>query len=161
VTELAFVGIGSNQGDPLRHVTRAVDELQALSSEPVRTSPMYGSKAIGPGEQPDYVNAVACLRTGLPPAELLSELQHVERNHKRVRGQQWAARTLDLDLLVYGDSVIDQPELQVPHPHLAERPFVLYPLFDLDPDLQIPGLGSVRQLLLKCDKVGIWALQDE
>jgi 2-amino-4-hydroxy-6-hydroxymethyldihydropteridine diphosphokinase len=161
VTVAAFVGLGSNQGDPLRHVTTAVVEIQELSSGPVRVSPMYGSKAIGPGEQPDYVNAAARLDTELPPDELLSALQCIEHKHKRVRKQRWAARTLDLDLLVYGDAVVDQPGLQIPHPRLAERPFVLYPLFDLDPGLHIPGKGAVQELLLACPKTGIWPLHHD
>jgi 2-amino-4-hydroxy-6-hydroxymethyldihydropteridine diphosphokinase len=160
VTVAAFIGLGSNQGDPLRHVTAAVAEMQELGVEPVRVSPMYGSKAIGPGEQPDYVNAVARIDTELPPDELLSALHRIERKHKRVRKQRWGARTLDLDLLVYGDVVVDQPGLQIPHPRLAERPFVLYPLFDLDPGLHIPGRGAVRALLQACPKAGIWPLAD-
>jgi len=92
---------------------------------------------------------------------LLAELQRIEELHKRKRSQRWAARTLDLDLLVYGDAVIRDPALQVPHPRLAERPFVLYPLFDLAPALQIPGVGPLRELLRACPRDGIWALQDD
>ncbi|MDH3450949.1 MAG: 2-amino-4-hydroxy-6-hydroxymethyldihydropteridine diphosphokinase [Gammaproteobacteria bacterium] len=161
MTVVAFVGLGSNQGDPLRQVSTAIDELQALSCSPVRVSPMYGSKAIGPGTQPDYVNAVVRLSTALPADDMLSALHDIEHVHRRVRDQRWAARTLDLDLLVYGTAVIDQPGLQIPHPRLAERPFVLYPLFDLAPDLHIPGLGSVQTLRRQCPGDGIWPLQND
>ncbi len=161
MTVVAFVGLGSNLNDPLWQITTALDELGALSEAPLQASPLYGSKAVGPGEQPDYVNAVSRLETPLPAPSLLAELQRIEQLHKRKRSQRWAARTLDLDLLMYGDAVIRDPALQVPHPRLAERPFVLYPLFDLAPALQIPGVGPLRELLRACPRDGIWALQDD
>ena len=160
MTVVAFVGLGSNQRDPLRQVTMAVEELRQLSADTVKASPFYGSKAIGPGDQPDYVNAVARFTTSLPADELLSAMHVIERAHQRVRERRWAARTLDLDLLVYGDTVIDRPGLQVPHPRLAERAFVLYPLYDLAPELEIPGLGPVSALRQQCPFEGIWRLQE-
>lgn len=161
MTVVAFIGLGSNLNDPRHHVTSAVEELQALSVTPPRASPLYGSKAIGPGRQPDYVNAVARVQTLLSAHRLLAGLQRIEDRHGRVRTERWAARTLDLDLLLYGDAVIDEPALRVPHPRLAERPFVLYPLFDLAPDLRVPGAGSLRALVRACPGTDTWPLSDD
>ena len=161
MTVVAFVGLGSNLDEPLWQITTALDEMRPLSRVPLQTSPLYGSKAVGPGEQPDYVNAVTRLETRLSARELLAALLRIERSHKRQRTQRWAARTLDLDLLVYGDALIQDPLLQVPHPRLAKRPFVLYPLFDLAPSLQIPGLGPLRELVGACPREGIWVLPDD
>ena len=106
---------------------------------------------MGPAEQPDYVNAVACLHTALDAHELLDALHAIERDHGRERSAlRWGPRTLDLDLLVYGRLVVDHPLLTVPHPGIAERPFVLLPLFEIAPDLMIPGHGSLRTLLPTC-----------
>lgn len=160
MTVAAFVGLGSNQRDPLRQITMAIEELGEISADEVQVSPLYGSTAIGPGEQPDYVNAVARLTTDLPADELLSAMHAIEQAHQRVREQRWAARTLDLDLLVYGDATIDRPGLRVPHPRLAERAFVLYPLYDLAPQLRIPGLGPVHRLRQQCPFEGIWLLRE-
>lgn len=160
MTVTAFVGLGSNQGDPLHHVLTAIDEMQVLSSTALHTSPLYGSKAVGPGEQPDYINAVTQMSVELPPDDLLVALHDIERAHQRERKQRWAARTLDLDLLLYGDVVVDQPGLRVPHPRIAERPFVIYPLLDLAPTLDIPGKGPLQHLQTACPAVGIWRLHD-
>jgi 2-amino-4-hydroxy-6-hydroxymethyldihydropteridine diphosphokinase len=111
-------------------------------------SPLYRNPAVGPGEQPDFVNAVAELRTGLAPPALLDALQDLEARQGRVRGPvRWAPRRIDLDLLVYGNMRIADPRLTVPHPRIGERAFVLKPLADLAPALEIPGLGRVRDLL--------------
>lgn len=107
---------------------------------------------MGPPDQPDYVNAVVRLRTGLDPHTLLKELQAIERSQGRVRdGQRWGPRIIDLDLLIYGDEIIDEPGLRVPHPGLAERAFVLIPLSEIDPQIVIPDLGSIDELLVGID----------
>ena len=106
-------------------------------------------------EQPDYFNAVAALDTTLPPLELLDALQAIERAAGRERTGHWAPRTLDLDLLLYGEAVIDHPRLTVPHPGIAARDFVLQPLHDLDPDLVIPAAGSLATLLEHCPQRGL------
>jgi 2-amino-4-hydroxy-6-hydroxymethyldihydropteridine diphosphokinase len=103
---------------------------------------------MGPADQPDYVNAVAVLETRLSPWRLLAALQGLETWHGRVRGPlRWGPRSLDLDLLVYGDWRSADPRLTVPHPGIADRPFVLYPLHEVEPELEIPGLAAVRDLI--------------
>ncbi len=101
---------------------------------------------MGPPDQPDYVNAVAELMTSLPPHDLLEALQKLEMSHHRVRDRHWGPRTLDLDLLIYGTSHFSDPRLTVPHPGLAERAFVVVPLFEIAPDLLLPGLGRLSRL---------------
>jgi len=142
-----YIGLGSNLGDPSRQLDRAVAALAELpDSQLVATSPRYGSQAVGPGEQPDYVNAVAALDTLLAPLALLDALQAIEHRQGRVRTLRWGARTLDLDLLLYGEQVLDLPRLQVPHPRLTERSFVLCPLLDLAPDLCLPDGRALASL---------------
>ena len=124
-------------------------------------SPFYGSAAIGPGQQPDYVNAVAQIDTTLSPQALLTALQLVEQQQGRERGpERWLPRTLDLDILLYGDQVVNQPHLHIPHPRMCERNFVLLPLQDLAPDLVLPDGRRVRDLAQDCDRNGIWPLAD-
>lgn len=143
-----FLGLGSNQKQPLQQIGRAFSALQALpKSKDARCSPLYHSPPMGPQEQPDYVNAVVRMVTRLAPHLLLREMQAIERAQGRVRGVRWGPRTLDIDLLVYGDLVLDTSDLQVPHPGITQRAFVLFPLFDISPDLNIPGLGKVSELI--------------
>ncbi len=127
---------------------RAFDELARIPASRVTArSPLYRSAPLGPPDQPDYINAVAALETGLAPHALLEELRAIERRHGRLRdGTRWGPRTLDLDLLLYGDALLETPELSLPHPGLHQRAFVLYPLHDVAPALQVPGKGSVREL---------------
>ena len=145
---MAYVGLGANLQDPEAQVRRAFDELSALpQSRLTSRSHLYKSPPLGPPDQPDYINAVAALETGLEPLALLGELRAIELRHGRHRdGRHWAARTLDLDLLLHGEWVLDTPELTLPHPGLHERVFVLYPLSDVAPELHVPGRGSVREL---------------
>ena len=143
----AYIGLGSNLDDPEQQILDAMDELDCIpESWLAMTSSLYVSAPMGPQNQPDYVNAVALIRTVLEPIHLLDELQAIENRHGRLREQRWGPRTLDLDLLLYGDQVIDVPRLTVPHPGLAERAFVLYPLAEISPDLHVPGLGVVTAL---------------
>jgi len=149
---LAYIGIGSNLNKPLQQVTDAFD---ALNNTPgIRTlkqSPLYRSKAIGPGQQPDYINAVASIETQLPPQELLRALQQIEHQQGRTRGPiRWVARTIDLDLLLYDNQVINSETLQVPHPRLHERNFVLLPLQDINPDIQLPSGETLANLITMC-----------
>ena len=148
-TSTVYIGIGSNLDGPLEQVRRARDALTELpETRFVGISPLYRNPAIGPGDQPDYVNAVAAIETRLEPHALLDALQAIEANQGRRRGAlRWQPRTLDLDLLVYGDRAIRDRRLTVPHPHMHERAFVLRPLLDLAPDLDVPGHGSVGDLL--------------
>ncbi|MDO8419649.1 MAG: 2-amino-4-hydroxy-6-hydroxymethyldihydropteridine diphosphokinase [Rubrivivax sp.] len=146
-TERVFVGLGANLGDPRATLTQGLAALSALPhTRLVAASPLYRS---GPVEAqgPDFVNAVAELSTTLTPRELLVALQGIEQAHGRQRPYRHAPRTLDLDLLLYGQRVIDAPGLAVPHPRLHERAFVLRPLADLAPGLLHPQLGPLDAFL--------------
>lgn len=152
----AFIGIGSNLGNSLDLVRQAFQDLASIQqSRLIACSPYYRSDPIGPPNQPDYINAVAVLETGLSPEELLMALQAIEHNHGRKRIQRWGPRTLDLDILLYGDLVLRSPRLHLPHPRLQERSFVLYPLRDVAPKLVIPGLGELDALLRRCPRLGL------
>ena len=146
-----FVALGSNLDAPEQQLQQALTALAALpQSTLLGCSPHYRSRAVGPGPQPDYLNAVCTLDTTLAPLALLDQLQAIEQAQGRVRQQHWGARTLDLDLLLYGDSVIELPRLQVPHPRMFERDWVLYPLADLDPALRFPDGTTLRSRLDSC-----------
>lgn len=142
---LAYVGLGSNLDDPVRQVLQAFDELDGLPhTRVVKRSSLFRTAPVGHAAQPDYVNAVARLETGLPAERLLDELQRIEAAHGRRRSFPNAPRTLDLDLLLFGGLQLSSERLGVPHPRLHERAFVLEPLIELDPQLVIPGLGPAR-----------------
>lgn len=147
----AFVGLGGNLGDAAAAVCAAVASLGALpQTRLLAASRLYRTPAWGLTSQPDFVNAVAMLETRLVASELLEALLGIERAAGRERGlraRRWGPRTLDLDLLMFGDQIIDAPGLQVPHPHLHERAFVLVPLGEVAPSLVIPGRGLVQDLL--------------
>ncbi|HTM60022.1 MAG TPA: 2-amino-4-hydroxy-6-hydroxymethyldihydropteridine diphosphokinase [Burkholderiales bacterium] len=145
---VAYVGIGSNLEDPRAQVLRAFDELGHLPDTRVTArSSLYRTAPIGHAAQPDFINAVAALDTQLPAEALLRELQAVEARRHRKRSFPNAPRTLDLDLLLYGDARIDQPGLSVPHPRMHERAFVLQPLIEIAPQVQIPQRGAASQWL--------------
>lgn len=160
---LCVIGLGGNLDRPSERVRRARIALAATPGViEVAFSSLYRSRPMGPKDQPDYVNAVMALETMLPPLALLDVLQSIENKEGRVRmGERWGPRTLDLDLLTYGDEVIDHPRLTVPHPGIALREFVLHPLAEILPDLAIPGLGRVRELAAQCPINGIEVLQHE
>ena len=145
----AYVGIGSNLDEPRRQIATAIDDLAALpKTRLIRASRRYRSPPMDRSAQPDYVNAVAALLTQLDAQTLLHALQAIEKEHGRVHdGRRWAARPLDLDLLVFGAQEICNDELTVPHPGIAKRGFVLLPLCELAPQLRIPGLSTAEQLL--------------
>ena len=133
---IAYVGIGSNLDDPQAHATRAFDELAALPRTRLKArSALYRSAPVGYADQPDFINAVASLDTELSAEKLLQGMQAIEQRHGRKRTFANAPRTLDLDLLLYGDEKIQQPNLVVPHPRMHERAFVLKPLLEIAPDL--------------------------
>ena len=148
MAELAAIGIGSNLEQPNVQIDNALSALTQLPDTAlVKTSPRYRSAPMGPSDQPDYVNAVAILDTGLEPEILLDRLQTIETAQGRVRNRRWGARTLDLDVLVFGDREIVTERLVVPHPGIRERAFVLVPLFDVLPALSIPGIGPIEALV--------------
>jgi 2-amino-4-hydroxy-6-hydroxymethyldihydropteridine diphosphokinase len=150
----AFVGIGSNLGEPERQIAAALEQLAAEEGiELVAVSTLRQTEPVGYLDQPNFLNGAAQLETELPAGELLERLLAIEARLGRVRGEgpRFGPRTIDLDLLLYGDETIDEPGLTVPHPRLAERRFVLEPLAELAPGLEIPGLGPVRALFAELE----------
>jgi 2-amino-4-hydroxy-6-hydroxymethyldihydropteridine diphosphokinase len=150
----AFVGLGSNLGDREGTIRAALGRLRALpETTVVRVSNLRNTEPVGYVDQPRFLNGAVELETELAPRDLLEALLGLERGLGRDRSASPAQgpRTLDLDLLLYGDQQIDEFELHVPHPRLHERRFVLEPLAELDPDLEVPGKGSVQTLLARLD----------
>ena len=161
MTTMAVVGLGANLGDAEASVHGAIGVLDLLPSTCLlRVSKLYRTPAWGLTEQPDFVNAVAMLETGLGARVLLNHLLSIERDFGRTRmpGERWGPRTLDLDLLLFGEDMIDEPGLQVPHPHLHERTFVLLPLLEIAPELLIPGVGLVGDFAAAMASDGIEAI---
>jgi 2-amino-4-hydroxy-6-hydroxymethyldihydropteridine diphosphokinase len=159
----AYIGLGSNLHDPIQQVTRAFAALAVLpASRCLVRSSLYRSRPLDDAAQPDYINAVALLETRLPATELLQALLAIEERQGRTRrpGERWAPRTLDLDLLLYGEQRHSDARLTVPHPELVRRDFVLYPMFEIDPDLIIPGAGRLRDCLQRCPQRGLQRLED-
>ena len=155
----AYIALGSNLGDSRALLRSALADLAELPDTRLESiSPAYLSEAIGPGEQPDYINLAVRLETGLSAETLLVELQRIELAHGRERGERWAARTLDLDILLYGNEHIDKPGLKVPHPGIPERSFVLIPLLDLDANLTLPCGTPIGSLLARCPHTDLRAL---
>jgi len=148
----AFIGLGSNQGNAIRNLCNAVDALGKLPGvRLVSCSSLYRSAPVGYLEQPEFVNAVCRIDTDLPAPALLERLQTLEHNAGRRRdGVRWGPRVLDLDILLYGDAVLATDSLVVPHPRMHERAFVLYPLQEIAPELRIPGIGSLDELVALC-----------
>jgi len=145
----AYIGIGSNLNDPVAQVQRALTALATLAHCSLESaSSLYTNPPMGPQDQPDYVNAVAALDTGLTAQQLLQALLGVEQQFGRERdkAEHWGPRVIDLDLLVFGDEQIDEPNLKVPHSGIPERNFVLLPLAEIAPELNIPGQGVVADL---------------
>ncbi len=148
----AYVGLGSNLGAREEMLRRAVDLLaDAAGVAVVGVSSLRETDPVGVVDQPRFLNGAVALETTLSAHALLELLLDVEQELGRVRGERWGPRTVDLDLLLYGDETIDEPGLRVPHPYLHERRFALEPLLDLDPQLEAPGLGRVAALLAELD----------
>jgi 2-amino-4-hydroxy-6-hydroxymethyldihydropteridine diphosphokinase len=157
----AYIGIGSNLGDSAARVRAAFDALANLrESQLVARSRLYRTRPFGPVQQGDFINAVAGVLTQLSAAQVLEQIRAMEAAAGRVRTERLGPRTLDLDLLVFGAERIDTPELSVPHPGIAERGFVLRPLADIAPTLQVPGVGLVEDLLRQLPDDGIAAVVD-
>ncbi len=153
------IALGSNLGDRLGHLQGAVDALAGTPGlTQARVSPVYQTAPVGGPAQPDYYNAVLTARTVLPPRALLTRCQQVENAFGRVRAETWGPRTLDLDIIVYGDVVTDDPELTLPHPRAGGRAFVLAPWHAIDPDAVIPGRGGVADLLATAGQDGVHRL---
>lgn len=156
---LALVGLGSNLDEPVSQVSRALAELgDGPFTRVLSRSSLYRSLPVGPSDQPDYVNAVAMLETKREPLGLLSDLMAIERAHGRVRdgGPRWGPRVLDLDLLTFADVHMVDPRLRLPHPEIAKRSFVLFPLLEIvGPSFEIPRLGQLGALCSKVSAVGL------
>ena len=154
---IAYIGLGSNLANPVVQINSARTAIASLVGvHEMAFSSLYHSLPMGPQNQPDYVNAVMCVATDLLPMDLLRCLQNIENEHGRVRiGERWGARTLDLDILIYGHQEVDLPVLTVPHKGLADRSFVLYPLFEIAPQLIVPGKGPIADLVAKCPLSGL------
>ncbi len=157
----AFIGLGGNLQNPRQQVLDAFEALAGLPRSILdKRSLLYRSEPLGLPGQPDYVNAVALLRTALAPLELLDRLQRIEHAMGRVRdGRRWGPRVIDLDLLLYGGRRMNHPRLKLPHPELHHRAFVLIPLADVAPrGLRIPGHGPLQELYERCDPQGVTSL---
>ncbi|MBK5005972.1 MULTISPECIES: 2-amino-4-hydroxy-6-hydroxymethyldihydropteridine diphosphokinase [Pseudomonas] len=156
MTVRAYIGLGSNLDAPAHQLRSALQALgEIATSRLVSASALYTSDSLLPG-QPRYTNAVAALDTALAPLALLDALQAIENDQGRVRKERWGPRTLDLDILLFGDQVLDLPRLQVPHYHMHARPFVLYPLAELVPaDFQLADGRRLAQLLEACPYAGL------
>lgn len=155
----AWIGLGSNQDEPVAQIEAA---LRALATLPrttlLRRSRLYRTPPWGRRDQPDFINAVAELETSLDPSALLDAMRRIEHDAGRVRLERWGPRSLDLDLLLHGDVRIDTAQLQLPHPRMHERAFVLVPLGELAPDLHLEPFGRVTDLLANLDRSGIEAV---
>ncbi|MEH6566779.1 MAG: 2-amino-4-hydroxy-6-hydroxymethyldihydropteridine diphosphokinase [Halopseudomonas sp.] len=149
-----YIGLGSNQADPQAQVQAACVALARIPhTRFAACSSLYRSAPMGPQDQPSYVNAVVALDTDLAAEQLLDALQQIEQQQGRVRkAERWGPRTLDLDILLFGDQQINSPRLQVPHYHMHARAFVLYPLAELQPELQMPDGTGLKQLLAACPR---------
>lgn len=158
----AYIGLGSNLADPAAQVRAGLAALARLEETRVEAcSSLYRTAPVGKREQPDFINAVCRVLTAQAPEALMRRLLEIERAHGRVRrGDPGGPRTLDLDLLLFGDRAMATAELTVPHPRLHERAFVLYPLQEIAPDLVIPGRGAVRELLAACAGQRVEKLKD-
>ena len=147
-----YIGMGSNLDGPVAQLEKAILTLTNHTElYNIAVSPIYSSKPVGPQDQPDYANAVMRLDTKLSAIALLDLLQSVEQEQRRVRDRHWGPRTLDLDILLYGDELIDTPRLSVPHPYMLERGFVIQPLNDLSPELMLANGRRVQEHLSQLD----------
>jgi 2-amino-4-hydroxy-6-hydroxymethyldihydropteridine diphosphokinase len=166
---LVYIGVGSNLKQPPQQIAAALRAMKQIpQTRLLRRAPWYGSRAIGPGEQADYLNGVIELESALSPQALLQHLQNIEQQQGRTRTLHWGPRTLDLDILLYGKQILNDAQLHIPHPHLTERAFVLIPLACLNPDLQVPlpdgksaTIAALLDQLPPDAKQDVWLAEDE
>ncbi|XKM14088.1 2-amino-4-hydroxy-6-hydroxymethyldihydropteridine diphosphokinase [Orbaceae bacterium ac157xtp] len=159
----AYIALGANLGDPLTQANLALKAIKQIpNTQCVAVSPLYRSKPLGPQDQPDYLNAVIELDTQLAPLDLLHALQQIESQLGRERKDiRWGARTIDLDILLFGDLVVQSAELTVPHYDMKNREFVIYPLYDLAPNLIFPDGEKIANIIKRLDKneMKLWAIR--
>lgn len=168
MNERAFIGLGANLGDRERNIERAIEGVSETPGiEVVARASLYETEPVGPVRQPWFLNTVVEVHTALPPRELLDGLKAIEQELGRTPRERWGPRRIDLDLLLYGDRAIDEPDLVIPHPELHRRRFVLVPLVELAPRLVHPVLGQTMEVLLRQfedernDQKGVRPLQDD
>ncbi|CAH0532636.1 2-amino-4-hydroxy-6-hydroxymethyldihydropteridinepyrophosphokinase [Vibrio stylophorae] len=157
-----YIAIGSNQADPMAQARQAIQALASLpASRLLAVSSLYGSKPMGPQDQPDYINAVALIETALAPLALLDATQAIELSQGRVRkDERWGPRTLDLDILLYDQAIIESERLTVPHYGLTQREFVVYPLYELSPELRLPNGQAIAVLKQQLPANGLSVLAE-
>lgn len=156
MNHIVYLGLGSNLEQPQQQIQQACNAIAMLpDTRLLLCSPLYRSAPLGPAGQPDYINAALSIETQLEPETLLDSLQAIENQQGRVRKQRWGARTLDIDILLYGNKTIDSPRLTIPHSQIALRNFVLLPLQDINPDLHFPDGSSLATLVARCGTMGI------
>ena len=161
MSTIAYIALGSNLDNPKIQIQDAFADLDEIeATRLLETSSLYASAPWGYTEQPDFVNAVASIETQLPPRRLLDELLKIETWHGRVRSFANAPRTLDLDIALYGDEIVAEDGLTIPHPRMHERAFVLVPLAEIAPALVIPGLGPIATLLERCQDSSLKRIED-
>ena len=145
---IAFIGLGSNIKSPKQQIKSAIKSIEGIAlTQVLKVSSLYKSKPIGPQNQNDYINAVAKIDTDLMPLELLECMQDIENQQGRIRKEHWGPRTLDLDILMFGEEIIKDDKLTIPHAEIENRSFVLAPLAEIDPNCLIPEKGMARDLL--------------
>ena len=155
----AYIALGANLGNPVAQIQDGIEELAMLPDTRLAAfSSFYKSAPAGYADQPEFVNAVARIETALEPHALLAELLKIERRHGRTREFANAPRTLDLDILLYGERAMEEPGLTIPHPRMHERAFVLVPLAEIDPDADVPGRGRARELVRHVDENSVTQL---
>jgi len=145
---IAFIGLGSNIKSPKQQIKSAIKSIEGIAlTQVLKVSSLYKSKPIGPQNQNDYINAVAKIDTDLMPLELLECMQDIENQQGRIRKEHWGPRTLDLDILMFGEEIIKDDKLTIPHAEIENRSFVLAPLAEIAPNCLIPDKGMARDLL--------------
>ncbi|MCW8091951.1 2-amino-4-hydroxy-6-hydroxymethyldihydropteridine diphosphokinase [Alteromonas sp. ASW11-130] len=159
--ERAYIGLGSNMGEAGKHIESAFLAIAELEhTRLLRTASLYQSAPMGPQNQPDFINSVCLVETGLEPEVLLKQLQQIENDHGRERkGERWGPRTLDLDILLYGNYEIDTDILTIPHSGIADREFVLVPLFEIAPNMVMPDGKPISQWVASCSLDGLKRLR--
>ena len=157
---IAYIGLGSNMNSPVKQIKSAITSIEEIIyTKIIGVSSLYKSKPVGPQNQDDYINAVIKIETKLVPYQLLECLHDIEEKHGRIRKEHWGPRILDLDILIFGNEIMVDEKLTIPHPEIENRSFVLAPLIEIDPDCIIPKKGLASDLLATIGKDNIVQIQ--